>query len=315
MRARCRARASRSSSRMRSSIRRFFTSTSIALRMPSEIEELGLDSAADAVLIVEWPERAGEAVWPRRPRPVARVRAERRQNLDSRGPPVMGRTMASRMIPPDHAHDFLASCGWAGARIEPLAGDASFRRYFRVIGEAPPGRADGRPAAARGPKAVRGGRPVADRSWAERAQGARQRPRPRPVAAARFRRRPLSRDGRQGFDPRARAVRACDRRARPSAQSSADAGPAQPRARSMARRARACSPTGIARRSGSRSTWMPIVRPGPRCSSRSRPMASGRSPCCATIMPRTSCWSRAARAFGISACSISRTHLPGHPGL
>jgi tRNA threonylcarbamoyladenosine biosynthesis protein TsaE len=30
----------------------------------SEIEELGLDSAADAVLIVEWPERAGEAVWP-----------------------------------------------------------------------------------------------------------------------------------------------------------------------------------------------------------------------------------------------------------
>jgi tRNA threonylcarbamoyladenosine biosynthesis protein TsaE len=31
---------------------------------PSEIEELGLDSAVDAVLIVEWPERAGEAVWP-----------------------------------------------------------------------------------------------------------------------------------------------------------------------------------------------------------------------------------------------------------
>ena len=31
---------------------------------PSEIDELGLDSAADAVLIVEWPERAGEAEWP-----------------------------------------------------------------------------------------------------------------------------------------------------------------------------------------------------------------------------------------------------------
>ena len=30
----------------------------------SEIDELGLDSAADAVLIVEWPERAGDAVWP-----------------------------------------------------------------------------------------------------------------------------------------------------------------------------------------------------------------------------------------------------------
>jgi tRNA threonylcarbamoyladenosine biosynthesis protein TsaE len=29
----------------------------------SEIEELGLDAAADAVLLVEWPERAGERAW------------------------------------------------------------------------------------------------------------------------------------------------------------------------------------------------------------------------------------------------------------
>ena len=29
----------------------------------SEIEELGLDAAADAVLLIEWPERAGEGVW------------------------------------------------------------------------------------------------------------------------------------------------------------------------------------------------------------------------------------------------------------
>jgi tRNA threonylcarbamoyladenosine biosynthesis protein TsaE len=29
-----------------------------------EMEELGLDAAADAVLIVEWPERAGEGAWP-----------------------------------------------------------------------------------------------------------------------------------------------------------------------------------------------------------------------------------------------------------
>lgn len=28
-----------------------------------EIEELGLDAAADAVLLVEWPERAGAGVW------------------------------------------------------------------------------------------------------------------------------------------------------------------------------------------------------------------------------------------------------------
>jgi tRNA threonylcarbamoyladenosine biosynthesis protein TsaE len=31
---------------------------------PSEIDELGLDSTADAVLLVEWPERAGQGAWP-----------------------------------------------------------------------------------------------------------------------------------------------------------------------------------------------------------------------------------------------------------
>ena len=56
-------------------------------------------------------------------------------------------------IPPDGIDDFLAACGWRGARVEPLAGDASFRRYFRVVGEersavlmdAPPPHEDPRP--------------------------------------------------------------------------------------------------------------------------------------------------------------------------
>jgi tRNA threonylcarbamoyladenosine biosynthesis protein TsaE len=30
----------------------------------AELAELGLDSAADAVLLVEWPDRAGPAAWP-----------------------------------------------------------------------------------------------------------------------------------------------------------------------------------------------------------------------------------------------------------
>jgi tRNA threonylcarbamoyladenosine biosynthesis protein TsaE len=34
------------------------------IEAPSEIDELGLDSAADAVLLVEWPERAGANAWP-----------------------------------------------------------------------------------------------------------------------------------------------------------------------------------------------------------------------------------------------------------
>ena len=57
------------------------------------------------------------------------------------------------MIPPPHAPEFLASCGWAGAEILPLAGDASFRRYFRVVDkdrsavlmDAPPQHEDVRP--------------------------------------------------------------------------------------------------------------------------------------------------------------------------
>jgi aminoglycoside/choline kinase family phosphotransferase len=36
------------------------------------------------------------------------------------------------MIPPPTAPEFLASNGWPDAEIRPLAGDASFRRYFRV---------------------------------------------------------------------------------------------------------------------------------------------------------------------------------------
>ena len=61
--------------------------------------------------------------------------------------------MAAPMTPPPGASDFLTRAGWAGARIEPLAGDASFRRYFRVIGndrqavlmDAPPPHEDPRP--------------------------------------------------------------------------------------------------------------------------------------------------------------------------
>ncbi|HEY0012632.1 MAG TPA: phosphotransferase [Allosphingosinicella sp.] len=37
------------------------------------------------------------------------------------------------MIPPSAAPDFLAAHGWDGADILPLAGDASFRRYFRIV--------------------------------------------------------------------------------------------------------------------------------------------------------------------------------------
>ena len=58
--------------------------------------------------------------------------------------------MAPPMIPPAAAPEFLAAHGWGGAEILPLAGDASFRRYFRVrrggetavLMDAPPGHED-----------------------------------------------------------------------------------------------------------------------------------------------------------------------------
>ncbi len=61
--------------------------------------------------------------------------------------------MAAAMIPPPDAEAFLAACGWEGAAILPLAGDASFRRYFRVVDgprsavlmDAPPPHEDPRP--------------------------------------------------------------------------------------------------------------------------------------------------------------------------
>ena len=61
--------------------------------------------------------------------------------------------MANPMIPPDYAPNFLARYGWEDAQIVPLAGDASFRRYFRVLKgtecavlmDAPPPHEDPRP--------------------------------------------------------------------------------------------------------------------------------------------------------------------------
>ncbi|WP_415837093.1 aminoglycoside phosphotransferase family protein [Sphingomonas sp. IC4-52] len=57
------------------------------------------------------------------------------------------------MTPPAEAHTFLAAHGWGGATVLPLAGDASFRRYFRVVDgartavlmDAPPPHEDPRP--------------------------------------------------------------------------------------------------------------------------------------------------------------------------
>ena len=34
------------------------------LERPAELDELGLESASEGILLIEWPERAGEGTWP-----------------------------------------------------------------------------------------------------------------------------------------------------------------------------------------------------------------------------------------------------------
>jgi len=62
-------------------------------------------------------------------------------------------TTLAEMIPPPGTGAFLNAHGWGGAAVRPLAGDASFRRYFRVqlgdrtavLMDAPPDKEDSKP--------------------------------------------------------------------------------------------------------------------------------------------------------------------------
>ena len=53
----------------------------------SEMAELGLDSIADAILLVEWPERAGNEVWPEALSLSLEVGPKDYRNLTAKVPP------------------------------------------------------------------------------------------------------------------------------------------------------------------------------------------------------------------------------------
>ncbi|MBU3028884.1 tRNA (adenosine(37)-N6)-threonylcarbamoyltransferase complex ATPase subunit type 1 TsaE [Paracoccus marinaquae] len=92
---------------------------------PSELEELGLDEAMeDAICLIEWPDRM-EAL----PEGALTVSI-----VDGDGP----ETRRIALIGGDAARAaerarFVGTAGWAAARVLPLAGDASARRYFRLV--------------------------------------------------------------------------------------------------------------------------------------------------------------------------------------
>ena len=102
---------------------------------PSELVELGLDEALPtAVTLIEWPDRMGA------PPPGALTVTLRETAPERRQIELFGDSARWPGIPRAAAiAAFLHGAGWAEARLDPLAGDASARRYFRLHG--PVGRA------------------------------------------------------------------------------------------------------------------------------------------------------------------------------
>ena len=96
----------------------------------SELVELGLDEAlADSVTLIEWPDRMGT------PPPGALTVSLAPLTPDTRritlsGDPARWTGVARTA----QIASFLHRAGWDDARLSPLAGDASARRYFRLTG-------------------------------------------------------------------------------------------------------------------------------------------------------------------------------------
>lgn len=103
---------------------------------PSETAELGLDEAGADIRLIEWPDRL-----PHPPEGALRVQIAPhddpdRRSLTLRGDPARWPGIARAA----ERAAFTAAAGWAEAVPMPLAGDASARRYLRLL------RPDGRTA-------------------------------------------------------------------------------------------------------------------------------------------------------------------------
>ena len=112
---------------------------------PSELAELGLDDAmADAICLIEWPDRLDMsppgALW----LTIKAGATADLRNIRCDGRPEDWPDLARAV----QRAQFVAHAGWAEARVHPLAGDASSRRYFRLtrhgessvlMDDAPPG--------------------------------------------------------------------------------------------------------------------------------------------------------------------------------
>ena len=120
---------------------------------PEELWEIGFEEAlADGICLIEWPERAGLLLPPRRIEIVLdhtddpmlrRLTVEDRTRIGGDGASDRLKPLFDRLAgiasatgeaePRDRARRaFLAGTQWRHARMTALSGDASFRRYFRL---------------------------------------------------------------------------------------------------------------------------------------------------------------------------------------
>ncbi|MCI0598079.1 MAG: tRNA (adenosine(37)-N6)-threonylcarbamoyltransferase complex ATPase subunit type 1 TsaE [Beijerinckiaceae bacterium] len=103
------------------------------IERPRDLMELGFEEASDSALVlVEWPERAGGFL--------SADRLDIKFTLDkSHDPGYRAVTLtgigsfAGRLAHAKAVHELLDRCGWTGAKREFMQGDASTRTYERLI--------------------------------------------------------------------------------------------------------------------------------------------------------------------------------------
>ena len=97
---------------------------------PNDLREIGFEEAqATGLVLVEWPDRAGDLLPPER----LTIRLADGPEADNRLLSMQGTgAWADRLAHIQRVHDFLAATPWRGAQVAHLAGDASGRSYARL---------------------------------------------------------------------------------------------------------------------------------------------------------------------------------------
>lgn len=112
------------------------------LKEAAELDDLDLaDYFSQGICLIEWPERAASGLPHHALTLEFTTTAENTRHITLTGDTVWQKRLALMLQPADtHREDkdiagFIASLGFSEAKIVPVSGDASFRRYFRVKSE------------------------------------------------------------------------------------------------------------------------------------------------------------------------------------